>query len=115
VGQITNGRAGPPPSCLRPFVRTFRIIRPRDPCVAASSFLEWKNIGRLVTGSRRQIGDARCEIKGDALFADPEDETLGFLIGGDQPAVVFLEGYNFRCFCHMQNIGRWRRQFATES
>ena len=78
-------------------------------------FLERKNIGWLVTGGRRQLGDARREIKGDALFADPEDETLGFLIGGDQPAVVFLEGYNFRCFCHMQNIGRWRRQFATES
>src|SRR5207245_2710474 len=76
-------------------------------------FLERKNIGRLVTGGRRQLGDARREIKGDALSADPEDETLRFLIGCDLPAVVFLDGYNFWCFRHMQNIGRWHRTLAT--
>ena len=43
-------------------------------------FLERRNISGLVTGGRRQLGDARREIKGDALFADPEDETLAFLI-----------------------------------
>jgi len=36
-------------------------------------------------------------VKSKAMrcFANPEDVTLGFLTGGDQPSVAFLDEYNF--------------------
>ena len=95
VGQITNGR--PPWRLAAVRAPPSKLSGPGTAASWLLLFLERKNIGGLVTGGRRQLGDARREIEGDALLADPEDETLRFLIGSDQPTVVFLEGYNFRC------------------
>ena len=61
-----------------------------------------KDICRLVSGLRSQVSNARMEVVGNPLPADADNDTLNFLILGDQPdsAGFFLDGYYFRSFGH---------------
>src|SRR5258708_36235375 len=56
----------------------------------------------LVSGIRRQMGDARMEIESYSLSAHADDDTVGFGIPGDQLGLsgFFLDGHYFRCFGH---------------
>ena len=64
-----------------------------------------QHFGRPVAGSGRQFGNATEQIDRHALRPATKNDTLGFLVFGDQPILLFLNGDYFRWFFHAHSIG----------